>query len=94
MRLPLVPPIETRDGTSEKDGLCKNILMDQDEQGDFATLRPGLVGVSAITGAGKGLVTYNDQLLSVYGSTLTFSASLSSVMSVTGSFFDFAQSPL
>lgn len=70
MRLPLVPPIDTRDGTTDKDGHCRNMLFEQDEQGQFAVLRPSINIVAAANGNGRGIVEFQDELISVYGATL------------------------
>lgn len=72
MRLPLIPQLSTKDGVQNKNARMTNVLVDKDEQGDFAAIRPGLRQISDTTGEGRGLVNYNDQLISVYGSTLGF----------------------
>jgi hypothetical protein len=70
MRLPLVAPLESRDGSSNKDSRMTNALAESEEGGSVACVRPGLVELNTTTGNGKGLVSFNDTLLSVYGSTL------------------------
>ena len=74
MRLPLVAELDSRDGTSDKDGRMSNVLLESDEQGDFAVVRPGIKFETKIqretTYQGKGLVSFNDDLISVYGSKL------------------------
>lgn len=70
MRLPIVPPPESRDGTVDKDALCKNLLVEQDDS-IYAVLRPGLSEYASTSPSnGNGLISFNDKLLSVYGASL------------------------
>ena len=59
MRLPLVPEIDSRDGTSNKDERLTNALSETDEGVTLAVVRPGLVFEAEGTGVGGGLVAYN-----------------------------------
>lgn len=71
MRLPLVPPIDSRDGTDEKDCLCKNLLIEVDDGIQLATLRPGLtLNTSFTAGAGNNIVEVNGVLIEAFGSKL------------------------
>jgi hypothetical protein len=72
VRLPLPAPIESRDGTVSKDGLCKNLLIEQDEDATLIALRPGLSDVTSTLSpsSGNGIVEFNNKLLSVYDATL------------------------
>jgi len=92
MRLPLPAPIEARDGTVEKDGLCKNLLIEKDDDALMIALRPGLSVSQTYTGNGNGIAEFNDELVSVFGATLR--SGLASIGSVEDQFFDFAQSTL
>ncbi len=90
MRLPLVPPIGSRDGTVEKDCLTKNALVEQDEQGVFATVRPCLVQSKDITGNGNGISNFGESLINIYGTSLYVDTV--SVGTVTDTIHEFAQS--
>lgn len=69
MRLPLVTPLVSRDGTSNKDGRMTNVLAE--DGGRIAAVRPALqIATSATSGNGQGLVDFNGTLLSVYGASL------------------------
>lgn len=93
MRLPLVSPIESRDGTVEKDALCKNLLIEQDVDA-LAVLRPGLEFVADTTGNGNGIVDFNGEVLTVFGTALTIGDSFAALGTIGDSFYDFAQSTL
>ena len=93
MRLPLVPAIESRDGTDDADGACWNMLIDEDDLGQVMALRPALERTNASSGDGKGMVEFNGTLISVYGSTLGKNDPPTSIGTITGEFFDFAESP-
>jgi hypothetical protein len=92
VRLPLVSPIESRDGTGDQDGACFNLLVEQDEQGVFMGIRPALSRTSGNSGNGKGIVEFNGALVSVFGTTLGRGDAPSSLGTITGDFFDFVQS--
>lgn len=70
MRLPLTPPLDTRDGVSAKNARLTNCLKEVKKSGEKAVVRPGLVDAATSTGNGYGLVRFNDELVSVYGSSL------------------------
>jgi hypothetical protein len=71
MRLPLVPGIDSRDGTSVKDEHLTNVLKETDGGGELACVRPGLRECDFLPSmSGKGMVSFNDTLISCYGSTL------------------------
>ena len=72
MRLPVVPQISTKDGVSAKNARLTNCLKETTKRGDKAVIRPGLVLNSETSGVGGGLVSFNDELVSVYGTTLGF----------------------
>ena len=94
MKLQLVTEIDSRDGTSNKDERFTNVLAESDEGVSLACVRPGLAAVSTASGAGGGLVNFNDVLVSVFGTTLGQGATPSSVSTVEAGSYDFAQSPL
>lgn len=70
MRLPVTPQISTKDGVSAKNARLTNCLKETTKRGDMAVIRPGLVTQAEATGAGGGLVAFNNELVSVYGATL------------------------
>jgi probable HAF family extracellular repeat protein len=70
MRLPLVAPLESRDGSSNKDSRMTNALAESEEGGTVACVRPGLTRVAQSTGNGNGLVAFNDQLIAITGSSI------------------------
>lgn len=70
MRLPVVPPLSTKDGTSNKNARLTNCLKESKKTGDKAVIRPGLVLDAQASGVGNGLVAFNGELVSVYGATL------------------------
>lgn len=72
MRLPVTVPISTKDGTSNKNARLTNCLKETTKKGDKAVVRPGLVTQVEGTGVGGGLVAFNNELVSVYGTTLGF----------------------
>lgn len=69
MRLSVLPNISTKDGTSNKNARLTNMLKVSGPK-DIAEIRPGLVDSATTTGAAGGLVSFNDELISVYGTTL------------------------
>lgn len=70
MRLPITPQLSTKDGISNKNARLTNTLKETAAQGEFATVRPGLVTAATSTGNGNGIVCFNGELVSVYGATL------------------------
>ena len=94
MRLPLVTELDSRNGQSDKDARLTNTLLESDEGSSLACVRPGLSTAATASGNGNGLVNFNDALISVYGTTLGFGTTPSTIGTVTDSSFDFAQSPL
>lgn len=94
MRIPLATELDSRDGTSNKDERFTNVLAEQDDGANLAVVRPGLATIATASGAGGGLVNFNDALVSVFGTTLGTGDTPSSVSTVIAGFFDFAQSPL
>lgn len=70
MRLPLVTEIDSRNGTSDKDARLTNALLETDEGASLACVRPGLALNAEASGVGQGLVVFNDELISVFGTTL------------------------
>lgn len=94
MRLPLVPSLDSRDGVSNKDESLTNVLAEPaDGGGQCAAVRPGLVSVATSAGNGNGLVCFNGELVSVYGTTLGL-GTVSALATITGDNYDFAQSTL
>ena len=70
MRLPIASPLVSRDGAANKDARLTNMLKESDGGRELAVVRPGLVLDAVASGVGNGLVTFNDELVGVYGSTL------------------------
>ena len=70
MRLNVVPSISTKDGVSNKNARLTNCLKEVKKSGDMAVIRPGLVLDAVASGVGNGLVSFNGELVSVYGATL------------------------
>lgn len=86
MRLPVTVPISTKDGTSNKNARLTNCLKESKIAKDKfvwvrgvkqpappidkVVVRPGLVTQVEGTGVGGGLVAFNNELVSVYGTTL------------------------
>lgn len=94
MKLQLVTEIDSRDGTSNKDERFTNVLAEPDEGVSLAVVRPGLAAVSTASGAGGGLVNFNDVLISVFGTTLGSGTTPTTVSTVAAGSYDFCQSPL
>ena len=90
MRLPVVPPISTKDGLSNKNARLTNCLKEVKKGGEKAVVRPGLVLDAVASGVGHGLVAFNNELISVYGATLGLNteAAAGSVVSVITSTID------
>lgn len=70
MRLPVVHQISTKDGTSNKNSRLTNCLRETTKTADKAVIRPGLALSASASGVGRGVVRFNNQLVSVYGTTL------------------------
>ena len=94
MRLPCVPDIDSRDGTSSKDERLTNMLSEDNNGQQMAVLRPGLATIATASGAGGGEVNFNDVLITVYGTTLGHGTTPSTIGTVAAGFYDFAASPL
>jgi len=73
MRLPLTPNVSTKNGQSNSNARLTNCLKETSKHGDKAVIRPGLVSQAEGSGIGGGLVAFNNELVSVYGTTLGFS---------------------
>lgn len=90
MKLPLVTPLKSRNGTSNKDGRLTNVLAEQKPTGEtVAQVRPGLTSIIASSGNGNGLVSFNDTLISVYGQTAYSGIGESSTWGQVGLTFPF-----
>lgn len=94
MKLPLVSEIESRDGTSDKGERMTNVLYETDEGVTLAVVRPGLATIVTASGAGGGEVNFNDILITVFGTTLGFGPTPSTIGTVAAGMYDFCQSPL
>jgi hypothetical protein len=94
MRLPIALDIDSRDGSSNKDERLTNVLGEDNEGQQMATLRPGLSTIATASGAGGGAVNFNDVLITVYGTTLGFGTTPSSIGTVVAGSYDFCASPL
>jgi hypothetical protein len=94
MRLPIASDIDSRDGASAKDERLTNMLGEDNNGQQMATLRPGLATIATASGAGGGAVNFNDVLISVYGTTLGFGPTPSTIGTVVAGSYDFCQSPL
>lgn len=70
MRLPLVPQLSTKDGISNKNARLTNVLKESSSSGEKAVVRPGVNLLATTTGNGRGLVAFNNELVSVYGANL------------------------
>ena len=94
MRIPLASEPDSRDGTSNKDERLTNVLGEDNNGQQMATVRPGLATIVAASGAGGGVVNFSDVLISVFGTTLGSGAGPSTIATVTAGLYDFAQGPL
>ena len=70
MRLPVVPQISTKDGTSNKNARLTNCLKESKKTGDKAVIRPGLVLDDTYSGLGNGLIAFDGRLLVIYDDTV------------------------
>lgn len=71
MRLPVVVPISTKDGTSNKNARLTNMLKETSKRGDKAVVRPGLVAAGDFPGIGNGLIPFDGRLLVISDDTIT-----------------------
>ena len=94
MRVPLVIEIDSRDGESNKDERLTNVLVEDDEGRKLAVVRAGLSTAGSTSGNGNGVVNFNGVLVNVFGATLSFGATPSTIATVYNDHYDFAQSPL
>jgi len=94
MRLPIASDIDSRDGVSAKDERLTNMLGEDNNGQQMATLRPGLATIATASGAGGGAVNFNDVLITVYGTTLGSGSTPSTIATVVAGSYDFAVSPL
>ena len=94
MRLPLAFEIDSRDGVSAKDERLTNMLGEDDEGIQLTVLRPGLATIATASGAGGGEVNFNDVLITVFGTTLGFGPTPSTIGTVSAGMYDFCASPL
>ena len=94
MRLPIASDIDSRDGASAKDERLTNMLGEDNNGQQMATLRPGLATIATASGAGGGAVNFNDVLITVFGTTLGSGSTPSTNGTVVAGSYDFCQSPL
>jgi len=94
MRLPLASEIDSRDGVSNRDERMTNALQENDDNGSFCCVRPGLATIATASGAGGGAVNYNDVLITVFGTTVGFGPIPTTISTVVAGSYDFCQSPL
>lgn len=69
MRLPVLPNISTKDGTSNKNSRLVNVLADIGSK-NIAQVRPGLVANDTYSGLGSGLTVFDGRLLLAYGDVI------------------------
>ena len=69
MRLPVLPNISTKDGTSNKNSRLVNVLADIGSK-NIAQVRPGLVANDTYSGLGSGLTVFDGRLLLAFGDTI------------------------
>lgn len=70
MRLPVVPQISTKDGTSNKNARLTNTLKESKKGGDKAVIRPGLVESTTFSGLGSGLIAFDGRVLTIVDDTV------------------------
>jgi hypothetical protein len=70
MRIPLVAELDSRDGSSDKDSRFTNTIAELEEGVAMVVVRPGLSTSATLSGNGNGLVSFNDQLIKIYGNTV------------------------
>lgn len=91
MRLPLIPGVESRDGTSNKDARMTNALKETENGVDYAGVRPALGLVADTTGNGNGMF-FLDTLIVVFGTSAKYSESLTTIGAVDDGMYDFVKS--
>ena len=94
MRLPIASDIDSRDGASAKDERLTNMLGEDNNGQQMATLRPGLATIAIASGAGGGVTNFDSVLISVFGTTLGSGTTPTTVSTVVAGSYDFAQSPI
>ena len=94
MKLPLIAPIDSRDGTSNKDARQYNTLVETDAGVKLTGIRPGLTAISTATGNGSGAVSFNGVLITVFGTNVAYGETPTTIAAVAAGIYDFAQSPL
>ena len=94
MRIPLASEIDSRDGSSHKDERLTNVLGEDNNGQQMATLRPGLAIIATASGAGGGEVNFNDVLITVFGTALGYGTTPTTISTVVAGDYDFTQSPL
>ena len=94
MRLQLASDIDSRDGASAKDERLTNMLGEDNNGQQMATLRPGLATIATASGAGGGVTNFDSVLVSGFGTTLGHGTTPSTIGTVVAGSFDFAQSPI
>ena len=90
MRLPLIPNVESRDGTSNKDARMTNALKESDNGVDYAGVRPAITQVADTTGNGNGMF-FLDTLITIFGTAALYSESLTSISAVDDGMYDFVK---
>ena len=90
MRLPLIPNVESRDGTSNKDARMTNALKETDNGVDYACVRPALLLVADTSGNGNGMF-FLDTLITMFGTHARYSESLTDIDTVVDGRYDFAK---
>ena len=93
MRVPLIIGLDSRDGLVNKDARQTNTLGEEDTGVTFATIRPGLQTIATASGIGSGLVSYSKVLVSVFGTTVGYGETPTTIGTVATGDYDFAQSP-
>lgn len=94
MRLNLAQNVDSRDGTTNKDTRLTNVLKEIDHEAELAVVRPGLVSIAMASGNGRGVTRFGDRLISVYGTTLGYGETPTTINTVAAGIYDFCQSPL
>lgn len=94
MKLPLASPLDSRDGTANKDARQTNVLLDNEDNVITAQVRPGLVTAATTTGNGNGAVSFNDVAFVIFGTSVDkySGGTLTSLGAVVDGFYDFTQS--
>ncbi len=90
MRLPLIPNVDSRDGTSNKDARMTNALKETENGVDYACVRPALSLIADTTGNGNGMF-YLDTLITIFGTNARYSESLTNIGTVASGSYDFVK---